>query len=117
MTSDATNSLALLQGISDRQLYTNLIKQLNKDFMLAGIHAEFDLELTPVKLVAILQDKLQDLMNNKFNDLLNLLYVVDLSEMEVKNLNSGEQGTRADDISYLLLKRLWKKVWMKNKLS
>ena len=117
MNPDLTKSLTLLENISDRQLYTNLIKQLNKDCMLAGIRVEFDLDLTPTQLVGGLRDTLQDLMNNRFDEFLNLLYVVDLSEMKIKNLETRQSEPMADEISYLLLKRLWKKVWFKQKLS
>ena len=117
MKPDLTKSLSLLEGISDRQLYTNLIKQLNKDCLLAGIQFEFDLKLTPEQLVGTLRDTIHNLMNNQFDDYLNLLYVVDISEMKIKNLESRQAESLADEISYLLLKRLWKKVWFKQKLS
>ena len=85
--------------------------------MLAGIQFDFDLELTPEQLVGALRVTIQDLMNNRFDDFLNLLYVVDISEMKIKNLEGKQAESMADEISYLLLKRLWKKVWFKQKLS
>ena len=117
MEPNLSNSLALLDSISEQQLYDNLIRQLNKDFMLAGIRHEFKPDIMVTQLVTSLRDKIQELISDHFNDLLNLLYVVDLSEMEVKNLSTGEQGASADEITYLLLRRLWKKVWLKHKLS
>lgn len=117
MKSEMSEGLVLLESISEKQLYTDLITQLNKDFMLSGVRVEFDLNSSPEQLVLILRDKIRDLILNDFNDFLNLLYVIDISEFEVKKLDTEHAGTLADELTVLVLKRLWKKVWYRHKLS
>ncbi len=117
MKPDLSESLVLLESISDQHLYTSLIAQLNKDFMLAGIGESFDQDLSPQKLVTEVRSSIHDLIRDDFNDFLNLLYVVDISEYKVRQLDTSKPEILADEITPILLKRLWKKVWLKNKLS
>ena len=117
MKSEMSEGLVLLESISEKHLYADLIAQLNKDFMLSGVRIEFDPHSTPEQLVQTLRNRIEHLILHDFNDFLNLLYVVDISEFEVKNLDKEHAGKMADELTVLLLKRLWKKVWYRNKLS
>ena len=117
MKSELTKSLVLLESISDQQLYNNLIAQLNKDFMLAGTDYTFDKELSPHILVREVHSAIHDLIFNDFNNFLNLLYVVDISEYQIRKLDTSKPEILANEITPILLKRVWKKVWIRNKLS
>ena len=117
MKSELSKSLVLLESISDQQLYTNLIAQLNKDFMLAGTDFSFEKELSPHVLVKVVRSAIHDLIVNDFNNFLNLLYVVDISEYQIRKLDTSNPEILADEITPILLKRVWKKVWLRNKLS
>ncbi len=115
MYKDKT-SLALLSEIDSVGLYLKLIKQLNKDFLLAGIEQSFSLDCTSSKLAQELQKTVARLVNNDFDSYLNLLYRVDISEIEIKKLDGSNIEKMTEQISYLLLKREWQKVWFKAKL-
>ena len=117
MKSEMSEGLVLLESISEKHLYTDLITQLNKDFMLSGARVEFDINTSPEELVRTLRNRIEHLILHDFNDFLNLLYVVDISEYEVKKLDTEQAGKLADELTVLLLKRLWKKVWYRHKLS
>ena len=117
MKSEMSEGLVLLESISEKHLYADLITQMNKDFMLSGVKVEFDLNSSPEELVQTLRNKIHHLIVNDFNDFLNLLYVVDISEFEIKKLDTENAGKLVDELTVLLLKRLWKKVWYRNKLS
>lgn len=109
-------SLALLSEIESVDLYLKLIEQLNKDFQLAGIEQSFSLDCTPQKLAQELQKIVVRLINNDFDNYLNLLYRVDVSEIEIKKLDGSNIEKMSEQIVYLLLKREWQKVWFKARL-
>ena len=46
---------------------------------------------------------------------LNLLYIVDVSEKQVKALDGNDTLKLAEDVSFLILRREWQKVWYKSK--
>ena len=58
-------------------LYRNLINQLNKDFVFANIDLEFDEEVLPTSLKLILHETVYQLIQEKFTDYLNLLYIIE----------------------------------------
>ena len=110
------SSVVLLSEIESVDLYLKLIEQLNKDFQLAGIEQSFGLDFTPLKLIQELQKIVIRLINNKFDDYLNLLYRIDISEIEIKKLDGSNIEKMSEQVVYLLLKREWQKVWFKAKL-
>lgn len=97
-------------------LYTKLIQQLNKDLLFANIGLEFDLATLPLSLKLILQEKVLFLLESKFTDYLNLLYIVDVSESQIKQMDGANLGEISEKVTFLILKREWQKVWFKNKL-
>lgn len=106
---------ALVHEIEAHSLYKKLIIQLNKDLLLANIDLEFDRETLPMSLKLVLQDAIYNLIQNKFSDYLNLLYIVDISEQKVKNLDDNDVVLLSQEITFLILQREWQKVWYKNK--
>jgi len=96
-------------------LYRNLIRQLNKDFLLANIELDFHEDILPSSLKLILQDTIFTLIQEKFSDYLNLLYIIDVPEHKVKDLNGDDPLKLSEDVSLLILIREWQKVWFRNK--
>ncbi|MDC6367130.1 MULTISPECIES: hypothetical protein [Flavobacteriaceae] len=117
MLSNANNSLELLEVAQKEQLYKKLILQLNKDFELANVGLKFSLGIAPSELKKILQEKLYVLLVERFDDYLNLLYVVDIPENQVKSIKPSDAMEIAAEACFLLLKREWTKVWFKNQYS
>ena len=99
------------------QLYNKLIVQLNKDLLYANIDLEFDEETLPTSLKLVLQDTVCHLINSKFSDYLNLLYIVDVSETKIKALEGSDVVKLSEDVMFIILQREWQKVWYKFKYS
>ena len=105
----------LIEEASKNNLYSKLIKQLNKDFNLANIEIEFDKEVLPLSLKLILHETIYNLIQEKFSDYLNLLYIVDVSENKVRELDGSDIVKLSEQVTLLILQREWQKVWYKNR--
>lgn len=98
-------------------LYKNLILQLNKDLLYANVDLEFDSEVLPTSLKLILQETVYKLINERFADYLNLLYIIDVPEHKVKQLDGSDALKLSDQVTFLILLREWQKVWYKHQYS
>ncbi|MFD2822289.1 hypothetical protein ACFS5M_01325 [Lacinutrix iliipiscaria] len=105
----------LIQEANRLELYKKLINQLNKDFLLANIDLDINEDILPVHLKNSLHQTIYRLIQEKFADYLNVLYIIDVPEQQVKQLNGNDIEQLAEDVSFLILKREWQKVWFKNK--
>lgn len=112
-----SNSLQLLTTIVQENLYQKLILQLEKDFLLCNESFTINQNTKPQELINSLQTKIYDLISFRFNKYLNLLYIIDVSEEQVKSINSFDLLFLSQEISFLILKREWQKVYYKNKYS
>ncbi|MCC1484339.1 hypothetical protein [Winogradskyella immobilis] len=108
---------ALIEDASALQLYKKLVKQLNKDLLYANVDLEFDEEVLPTSLKLILQEEVYNLIQNKFSEYLNLLYIIDVSEIKVRTLDGNDTLKLSESITFLILQREWQKVWYKTKYS
>lgn len=106
----------LLSEAEKENLYLKLIEQLNKDFNFANEPIDFPLSTSPQELKIQLHEKVYRLIQYKFAEYLNLLYIIDVSETEVKKLNGDDLLELAEQVAFLILKREWQKVWFRNKL-
>ncbi|WP_333694169.1 hypothetical protein [Flavobacterium sp.] len=106
----------LLTEAEKENLYSKLIEQLNKDFNFANEPVDFPLSTSPNELKIQLHEKIYRLIQYKFAEYLNLLYIIDVSEEEVKKLNGDDISELAAEVAFLILKREWQKVWFRNKL-
>ncbi|MBQ0909086.1 hypothetical protein KBJ98_10265 [Flavobacterium sp. F-328] len=109
------NTDLLLSEASAENLYLQLVEQLNKDFNLANEAVDFPKSITPEELKIQLHEKIYRLIQYKFAEYLNLLYIIDVAEDEVKKLDGSDLVQLAEQISFLVLKREWQKVWFRNK--
>ncbi len=107
----------LVEEANAADLYTKLIHQLNKDFLLANIDMDFHEDILPSSLKLLLHETVFMLIQEKFSEYLNLLYIVDVPEKQIKSLDGEDIVKLAEDVSFLILKREWQKVWFRNKLS
>lgn len=117
MLSNYNTSLELLEVVQREQLYKKLLLQLKKDFDLANVPIQISMDVTPTELKSLLHEKIYFLIVEKFPEYLNLLYVVDISENEVKKITPSDAVDVAAEVAFLLLKREWQKVWYKAKYS
>ncbi|GAA3645604.1 hypothetical protein [Flavivirga jejuensis] len=107
----------LIEEANQLGLYKKLIIQLNKDFLLANLDLDFHEEVLPSSLKLILHEAVYKLIQEKFTEYLNLLYIIDVPEKEVKALNGDDLLELSEAVSFLILKREWQKVWFKNNFN
>ena len=109
------NTDLLFQDAQRDNLYTKLIEQINKDFNLANEAIDFPLSTNPEELKIQLHEKIYRLIQYKFAEYLNLLYIIDVSEEQIKKLDGSDLLKLAEEVVFLILKREWMKVWFRNK--
>lgn len=101
----------------ESQLYGKLIEQLNKDLLLANVALDFDKDVLPTSLKLLLQERIFELIQHRFMDYLNLLYIVDVPEHSIKDLDGHDILELSENVTFLILKREWQKVYYKNHFS
>ncbi len=104
----------LLNKIQNESLYLKLIQQLNKDFLLANLPYCFLETETPKELINSLTTILQKIIVNDYDGYLNLIYRIDLSEKELANIKEKSLELIVENITFLILKKEYQKVWFKN---
>lgn len=110
------NSLELLNIVESENLFQNLILQLNKDFQLSNLSESFELSITLIQLKEQLNKIIVNLLTNNYDDYLNFLYRVDVPEKELLTIKSNNLEATINQITFLILKREYQKVWFKNRL-
>ena len=105
----------LIAEANQLELYQKLILQLNKDLLLANVDLEFDEDVLPTSLKLILHETVYHLIQEKFADYLNLLYIIDVSESKIKELDGSDLLKLSEQVTFLILQREWQKVWYRNK--
>lgn len=105
----------LIEEANQSNLYKKLVQQLNKDLLFANINLEFDNDVLPTSLKLMLQETIYKLLQEKFMDYLNLLYIVDVSEEKIRELDGTDTLQLSEVVTFLILIREWQKVWFKNR--
>jgi len=105
----------LLSEAESESLYLKLVEQLNKDFNLANEGVDFPMSISHYELKIQLHEKIYRLIQYKFAEYLNLLYIIDVAEEQVKKLDGSDISKLAEQVSFLILKREWQKVWFRNR--
>ncbi|HOZ75180.1 MAG TPA: hypothetical protein PLS51_10335 [Flavobacterium sp.] len=105
----------LLSEAESENLYLKLIAQLNKDFNLANEAVDFPMSTAPHELKVQLHEKIYRLIQYKFAEYLNLLYIIDVPEDQIKKLDGSDLVALSEQVVFLILKREWQKVWFRNK--
>ena len=109
------NTDQLLSEAERENLYAKLIEQLNKDFNFANEAVDFPQSTTPYELKVQLHEKIYRLIQYKYTELLNLLYIIDVPEENIKQLQGMDTAELSEQIAYLILRREWMKVWFRNR--
>jgi len=109
------NTDLLLAEAETENLYLKLIEQINKDFNLSNEGIDFPMSTKPNELKVQLHEKIYRLIQYKFAEYLNLLYIIDVNESEIKKLDGSDLVALSEQVAFLILKREWQKVWFRNK--
>lgn len=107
----------LISKATEDNLYPYLIKQLNKDLLYANIDLSFNEDTLPSSLKLMLHETIYKLIQEKFMDYLNLLYIIDVSEKKIKQLDGSDTLLLSEQVTFLVLQREWQKVWFKKQYS
>ena len=110
------NTDLLLSEAQKEALYVKLVEQINKDFTFANESVDFSVTISPIELKVHLHEKIYSLVQHKFAEYLNLLYIIDVPEDQVKKLDGSDLVDLSEQVVFLILKREWQKVWFRNKL-
>lgn len=105
----------LISEAEKENLYLKLIEQINKDFNLANEGIDFPMSTSPEDLKIQLHEKIYRLIQYKFAEYLNLLYIIDVPEDQIKKLDGSDISELSKQVAFLILKREWMKVWFRNK--
>lgn len=116
MYNPPANIDVLISQAEEENLYFKLIEQTNKDFGLANESLDVSTNVFPFEFKTLVQEKIYFLLQHKFAEYLNLLYIVDVSEKEVKSLNGNDLVELSEQVTFLILKREWQKVWFRNRM-
>ena len=98
------NTDDLLSEAEKENLYLKLLEQVNKDFNFANEPIDFPLSTKPLELKIQLHEKVYRLIQHKFAEYLNLLYIIDVPEVEVKKLDGSDLVELSEQITFLILK-------------
>jgi flavorubredoxin len=109
-----TTAKQLIDEVVGSELYPQFIAQLQKDLNRAGIDYIIE-NKRPNDLFSEIVYLLTEKLQNAFNEYLNLLYAVDVSEAKIRSMDSENSVDIAEYATYLILKREWQKVWYRNK--
>ena len=109
------NTEALFADAENENLYLKLIEQLNKDFNLANEAVDFPMSTRPEELKIQLHEKIYRLIQYRFAEYLNLLYIIDVPEDQMKKLDGSDIAELAGEVAFLILKREWQKVWFRHR--
>ena len=109
------NTDLLLSEAQKEDLYIKLVEQINKDFTFANENTDFPNSIAPIDLKMQLHEKIYRLIQYKFAEYLNLLYIIDVSEEQIKKLDGSDLLELAEQVCFLVLQREWQKVWFRNK--
>ncbi len=107
----------LIEVATNLDLYQKLVKQLNKDFLYANIDLDFDEDILPSSLKLLLHETVYKLVQENFAEYLNLLYIIDVPEHQIKALDGTDTLDMSEQVAFLILKREWQKVWFRSKYS
>lgn len=117
MTFDYPNSDVLLEAAHREQLFPKLVAQLRKDFGLANIPIEIPNSLDSKALSSLIHEKVYYLILEKFDEYLQLLYVIDVPEKAFKHIHMTDVVEVAEQMALLILRRELQKVWYKKKYT
>lgn len=108
-----TNVDNLISQAEEENLYFKLIEQVNKDFHLANESIDLPSSILPFEFKNRVHEKLLYLIQHKFTEYLNLLYIIDVSESEIRKIDGSDLVQLAEQVAFLVLKREWQKVWFR----
>ncbi|MBP9600320.1 MAG: hypothetical protein KBE41_02350 [Lutibacter sp.] len=115
MFSSSTH-IEVFSKIENENFLIKLIEQLNKDFQMANVSES----IADTLLISVVNDRLNEillsLITNHYDDYLNLLYRIDISENELATIKGTDLKENINEVAFLIIKREFQKVWFKSRI-
>lgn len=108
-------SLSQLTETGEKEIVPKIIMQINKDLQLSGNQNEIDQNSSAQQLVSDLGKILQNLLLTDFSGLLNLFYRIDVPESLLLKMMKETPDDLTENLTLLVLKKEWIKIWIRNK--
>lgn len=115
MKLNVDSSEQLMQVVKSDSLFDKLKHQVEKDFVLANVPLKIVEILGHIEFIALIREKVYYLMMEHFSEYLNLMYIIDIPESEFQHIEVTDTVDVADQVTLLILKREYKKVWYRNR--
>lgn len=108
--------IEVFSKIENENFLIKLIEQLNKDFQMANVSES----IADTLLISVVNDRLNEillsLITNHYDDYLNLLYRIDISENELATIKGTDLKENINEVAFLIIKREFQKVWFKSRI-
>jgi len=117
MKKEVSQSSELLKKVNESHLYQKLVIQLQKDFDRVSIPIAIPERATPNQLETVLNEKIYFLLMERFSEYLNLLYAIDIPESIFKNIKVTDAVDVSKQVTFVILKREFEKVRLREKYS
>ncbi|WP_243832663.1 hypothetical protein [Myroides indicus] len=112
--------LEILQYLENKleknPLFMQLVRQLEKDFQLSVASDLIFNAQTAEELVVETQFFLEKVAVNTPAKFSSLLYRIDVAEADINNLQAGNLAEYLEQVTFLVLKREFQKVYIRNTL-
>lgn len=111
------DSAAVLKDVSLRNWEDEFRGQLQKEFLLANVPLAFKEKESLSHVHEVVVEKIYQLLMEDFDTYLNLLYVIDVREMDLKAVDGADIVTAAKQVVFLILQRTYQKLWYKKRYA
>lgn len=111
---DFEKSQEIFRKLQEFSLQEKLVLQIKKDFKRSNVSLVIPISSSNKDILQLLQEKLYVLLLEKFDDYLNLLYVIDISENSLKKVETNDIVEVSKEVAFLVFEREFQKVWFKN---
>ncbi len=106
----------LKEKLVEPHFIKQLIDQINKDFYRATQVEAVPLEATVHEIVINVEIALKEIIHRDASKISTLLYLVDVPEIEVEQYLSATTENLLSVVTFLILKREFQKVYLRNKI-
>lgn len=109
--------ISLINQLESGKLIQPMVEQIKKDARLSGLDFDCSTDISATELFQTVYTFLLHLIINDFGGYLNFLYRADLSEKDLKSIPQVQPKEIAKEVTILLLKREWQKVYFRSKIQ
>lgn len=102
--------------LKERNLFEQLVQQVERDFRLSVDEDLVFQSSTPLALVQQIQEELEIIASRTPAKLSMLLYRIDVAEKDIRALEEGDVFEYFQQLTYLIVKREFQKVYFRNSL-